>query len=135
MPRWQPTRDQHAWLMPRLSKFQRLPFSKDKVFRVQLHKDWLEDWPERDALWPDLAGQALALTEHQQHELDSAEAALEQTLKEWISWAWLNPRRARKMYGRSGCCGTDDGHCQIYPPFPGPKGVDILGLAVFQTCS
>ncbi|KAG1859633.1 hypothetical protein F4604DRAFT_1684596 [Suillus subluteus] len=78
MPRWQPTRDQHAWLMPRLSKFQRLPFSKDKVFRVQLHKDWLEDWPERDALWPDLAGQALALTEHQQHELDSAEAALEQ---------------------------------------------------------
>lgn len=71
MPRWQPTREQYAWLMPRLSEYRQLPITKEKAFYARLGDDWLKEWPERDVLWPDL--EELPLTKDQECELMSAE--------------------------------------------------------------
>ncbi|KAG1882369.1 hypothetical protein F4604DRAFT_1921519 [Suillus subluteus] len=71
---WQPTREQHAWLMPWLTEFQFLPTPKLKAFEAKLSGEWLEIWPEKDVLWPDQEAD-LELTTNQMTELHLAENA------------------------------------------------------------
>jgi hypothetical protein len=72
---WQPTCEQHAWLMPRLTKFHCIPIPTPKTFKTKLLDEWLQMWPERDVLWPDQQEVDLELTEDQKKELRSAEKA------------------------------------------------------------
>jgi hypothetical protein len=72
--RWQPTRDQHAWLMPHLTKFDLLPVPTPNAYRVKLKEEWLQVWPEQDVLWPDREADT-ELTADEKKELCSAEQA------------------------------------------------------------
>ncbi|KAG1816896.1 uncharacterized protein BJ212DRAFT_1299609 [Suillus subaureus] len=80
MPDWQPTQEQHMWLMPHLTKFKlRVPHSKEPAFWAQLNDQWLLKWPEQTLQWPDhLAGDVL--TEDEEKELSAAEKARKQAV-------------------------------------------------------
>ncbi|KAG2078051.1 hypothetical protein BDR04DRAFT_1113084 [Suillus decipiens] len=58
--------------MPLLTKFCLLPIPTPKTFKAKLLEGWLELWPEKDVLWPNLELD-LELTEMQKKELFSAE--------------------------------------------------------------
>ncbi|KAG2120427.1 uncharacterized protein F5147DRAFT_766345 [Suillus discolor] len=109
--------------MPRLTEFRLLPIPTPKTFKVELLEGWLQMWPEQDVLWPDQDKKELQLDEDDEMQLKLAEQARGDTLQSWMWWAWLNLRRARTMYGCSGCCGTPDGRCVKYPN--GPLSLDL----------
>ncbi|KAG1745666.1 hypothetical protein EDB19DRAFT_1826664 [Suillus lakei] len=69
--------------------------SKDKEFYMQLYSDWLQQWPEHDVVWPDMAVEPL--TNEQEHELHAAEEERKRELKSWMTWAWLNLKRAQRQ--------------------------------------
>ncbi|KAG1809163.1 uncharacterized protein BJ212DRAFT_1484671 [Suillus subaureus] len=71
--RWQPTWEQHTWLMPHLTKYQVMPCSEEAVYLMLMHREWLENWPEEDVLWPDHPMEQHALSEDEKAELCLAE--------------------------------------------------------------
>jgi hypothetical protein len=72
MPTWKPTREQHVWLMARLTEFQLLSPHAYDMFWTQFYDEWLQRWPEREVLWPDQSAMQM-LTEDERSQLFLAE--------------------------------------------------------------
>ncbi|KAG1892823.1 hypothetical protein F4604DRAFT_1672750 [Suillus subluteus] len=79
MEKWQPTQEQHTWLMPHLTKFRQVKCDNEPAFWAQFYREWLESWPEQDILWPDHPAED-ELPQGQEKELHLAEKARKQVV-------------------------------------------------------
>lgn len=89
--RWQPTQEQHTWLMPHLTRYQVMPCSEEAAYLMLMHKEWLENWPEEDVLWPDCPMEQRVLSEGEKVVLRLAE----------------NERKHVSVYAKASRCYTD----------------------------
>lgn len=68
-----------------------MPCSEEAAYLTLMHKEWLENWPEEDVLWPDCPMEQRVLSEGEKAVLCLAE----------------NERKHVSVYAKASRCYTD----------------------------